>query len=138
MERKGNLMVMEKRSNKTEFHFVPILKILSSVFLSFGFLLIIGCASDFVNVAPEPPAKYVKLGRVSGSGTGHLGICGTASYVIPMALNDRVEDAYQNALQQAPGATSLIDVTYEESWFWWFFGTGRTVTISGEAIKEIK
>jgi hypothetical protein len=55
-----------------------------------------------------------------------------------MGLNSRTDRAYKNALSKAPGATALIDVTYDESWFWWIVGTARTVTISGEAIKEIK
>ncbi len=101
-------------------------------------LLITGCASKFELVAPEPPEKYEKLGKVSGSATGSLGLAGTAYYVVPMALNSRVKRAYDNALSKAPGATGLIDVTYKESWFWWVLGTARVVTISGEAIKEVE
>lgn len=96
-----------------------------------------GCASGFTTIAPMPPQKYEKLGTVSGKSTGSLGILGTAYYFIPMGLNSRIDSAYNNALQKAPGATALIDVTYEESWFWWIIGTGRTVTITGEAIKEV-
>ena len=54
-----------------------------------------------------------------------------------MFLNSRIDRAYDNALESVPGATALIDVTFEESWFWWVIGTGRTVTVSGEAIKEV-
>ncbi|MBU6141138.1 MAG: hypothetical protein KGP29_06265 [Proteobacteria bacterium] len=96
------------------------------------------CSSELHTIYKTPPAKYEKLGRVSGTGTGSLGIVGTVYYVIPMGLNSRVERAYADALSKAPGATSLIDVTYEESWYWWLIGTARKVTISGEAIKEIK
>ncbi|WP_020589152.1 hypothetical protein [Desulfobacter curvatus] len=103
-----------------------------------SFLFLTGCASKFELIAPEPPVKYEKLGKVSGSATGSLGVAGTAYYVVPMALNSRVNRAYEDALSKSPGATSLIDVTYEESWFWWILGTARTVTISGEAIKEVK
>ena len=98
---------------------------------------LIGCASGFTTIAPIPPQKYEKLGHVSGTGTGSLGILGTAYYFIPMGLNSRIDSAYDNALKSAPGATALIDVTFEESWFWWIIGTARTVTISGEAIKEV-
>ena len=101
-------------------------------------LLITGCSSKFELVAPEPPKKYEKLGKVSGSATGSLGIAGTAYYVVPMMLNSRVKKAYEEALSKAPGATGLIDVTYKESWFWWVLGTARVVTISGEAIKEVE
>ena len=101
-------------------------------------LLLSGCSSKITTLYKPPPEKYEKLGKVSGTGTGSLGVCCTAYYVFPMGLNSRVEKAYNNALAQAPGATSLINVTYEESWFWWIIGTARTVTVTGEAIKEIK
>jgi len=104
----------------------------------FAFLAsIMGCASGFTTIAPKPPEKYEKLGHASGKATGSLGILGTAYYFIPMALNSRIDKAYDNALKSVPGATALIDVTFDESWFWWVIGTGRTVTISGEAIKEV-
>ena len=120
---------------------IKLSKILKqSIFIGilFAFLAsIIGCASGFTTIAPMPPKKYEKLGHASGKATGSLGILGTAYYFIPMALNSRIDRAYDNALESVPGATALIDVTFEESWFWWVIGTGRTVTVSGEAIKEV-
>ena len=110
----------------------------SMSFLIASLLLLSGCASKFTNISPQVPAKYEKLGHVSGSGSGSIGVISTAYNVIPMGLNSRVERAYEDALSKAPGATGLTDVTYQESWFWWIIGTNRTVTISGEAIKEIK
>ena len=112
-------------------YYAILLILISTLFLS-------GCASKFEMVSPEPPPKYEKLGQVSGSATGSLGLVSTAYYVFPMALNSRIARAHETALSKAPGATALIDVTYEESWFWWIIGTARTVTISGEAIKETK
>ena len=100
-------------------------------------LFLAGCSSKFTTIQTAPPEKYEKLGPVTGTATGSLGVLGTAYYFIPIGLNSRIDRAYKNALSKAPGATSLTDVTYEESWFWWVIGTGRTVTISGEAIKEI-
>ncbi len=114
--------------------------LLQSIFVGIMFAFvasIVGCASGFTTIAPMPPQKYEKLGHVSGKATGSLGILGTAYYFIPMGLNSRIDSAYDNALKSSPGATALIDVTFEESWFWWVIGTGRTVTISGEAIKEV-
>lgn len=101
-------------------------------------LLIGGCASGLTTIAPRPPAQYEKLGHASGKSTGSIGVLGTATNFIPMGLNTRVYRAYDNAVDSVPGATGLIDVTLEESWFWWVIGTGRTVTITGEAIREIK
>lgn len=96
------------------------------------------CSSNLQTIYTTPPDKYEKLGKVTGEGTGSIGVISTAYYVIPMGLNSRIERAYINALSKAPGATSLIDITYQESWYWWIIGTARKVTISGEAIKEIK
>lgn len=55
-----------------------------------------------------------------------------------MGLNSRSGKAYDNAVASVPGATGLMNVTYQEDWFWWILGTGRTVTITGDAIKEVK
>jgi hypothetical protein len=98
---------------------------------------LLGCASQQTTIAFRPPEKYEKLGHATGSATGSLGILATAYYFVPMGLNERVGIAYERALQSVPGATSLINVTYEESWYWWVLGTARTVTISGDAIKEV-
>ena len=95
-----------------------------------------GCASTAYNVTPLPPANYQVLGKASGKACGSLGILSTAYYAIPMGLNSRVEDAYQEAVKSVPGATSLINVQMQEDWYWWFIGTARCVTITGDAIKE--
>jgi hypothetical protein len=115
-------------------YFKPLIQLLSISLL----LLISGCSSHFTTIQTTPPEKYEKLGLVTGTASGSLGAVSTAYYVIPMALNSRIDRAYNNALLKAPGATALINVTYDESWFWWVIGTARTVTISGEAIREIK
>lgn len=111
--------------------------ILVSLLLVFA-VLVSGCASGPTMIAPEPPAQYEKLGPATGKATGSLGILATAYYFVPMGLNTRVDRAYDRAVASVPGATGLIDVTIDESWFWWVVGTGRTVTISGEAIREVK
>jgi hypothetical protein len=101
-------------------------------------LIIGGCASGLTTIAPQPPAEYEKLGPATGKATGSIGVLSTILNFIPMGLNTRVYRAYDNAVASVPGATGLIDVTLDESWFWWVIGTARTVTISGEAIREIK
>ncbi len=108
------------------------------VLLVFVLLFTSGCSSKFTTLQTTPPEIYENLGPVTGSASGSLGVVSRAYYVIPMGLNSRTARAYNDALSKAPGATSLINVTYDESWFWWIIGTARTVTISGEAIKEIK
>lgn len=94
-----------------------------------------GCASGFTNISPTPPENYKSLGPTTGKACGSLGILATAYYVIPIGLNERVEKAYVDALNKVPGAKSLINVTMQEDWNWWLIGSGRCVTVSGEAVK---
>ena len=99
--------------------------------------ILTGCASTPINIAPLPPANYHRLGHVSGDACGSL-VFGYPAYAIfPIALNSRVERAKQSAMAKAPGATGLINVQYEESWFWWVLATTRCTTVSGEAIQEV-
>jgi len=102
----------------------------------FGALFISACSSTYTSIANLPPENYEVLGKAEGTAHGSLGIFGTAYNAIPMGLNSRVERAYENALESVPGATALINVTYQESWYWWFVATGRAVTVKGTAIKE--
>ncbi len=111
--------------------------------LKFALILLVsvmlsGCSSGFTTIAPLPPEKYEIIGPTQGEAMGSLGVLSTAYYFIPMGINSRVASAYENALANAPGSTGLIDVTIEESWFWWVIGTARTVTVSGVAVKEIR
>lgn len=108
-------------------------RLLSSILASV--ILLTGCASGFTNVAPRPPEQYEKLGKVEGTGCGTMLLLSTAYNFIPVVLNERVENAYAEALSKANGATALTNVTYQESWYWWVIGTTRCVTISGEAIR---
>ena len=101
-------------------------------------LSLASCASESQIIFTTPPAKYKKLGQVSGTATGSHGVISTAYYFIPMGLNSRTQRAYLDALTKIPGTTSLINVTYKEDWYWWLIGTARKVTISGEAIKEVR
>ena len=101
-------------------------------------ILTTGCSSHDVKIAPATPEKYEVLGKAKGEATGSLGILATAYYFIPMGLNGRMGKAYDNAVESVPGATGLINITYQEDWYWWIIGTARKVTITGDAIKEIK
>jgi len=101
-------------------------------------LVFSGCSSHEVSIAPVQPQKYEVLGKAEGNGNGSLGLLGTAYYFIPMGLNSRTESAYNSALQSVPNSTGLVNVTYKEDWFWWIIGTNRSVTITGDAIREVK
>lgn len=96
----------------------------------------VGCSSERTLIVPEPPASYEVLGPAAGSATGGLYLLGTAYYFIPIMLNSRVERAYREAVDSVPGATGLINVTLQESWYWIVIGTLRTTRITGQAIKE--
>lgn len=89
-----------------------------------------GCASNPALVVPNPPDNPTRLGRVEGRASGSQFLS-----FIPIGTNSRTKRAYQQALAQRPGAKALIDVTLQENWFWYYLGTVRTVTITGEAVK---
>ena len=99
-------------------------------------LLAMACGSAPIVVGKLPPAKYEKLGAAKGEACGTLGLLTPPVNFIPMALNSRIEDAYQEAIQSVPGATGLVNVEYKEDWFWWVLATTRCTTITGDAIKE--
>ena len=79
-------------------------------------VLLAGCESAPVKVAAQPAAASNKMGAAKGSACGSLGLLGTAYYFIPLGLNGRVARAYDRAVASVPGATSLVDVTMQESW----------------------
>ena len=91
--------------------------------------LMSGCSSVGTMVVVKPPANPQKLGRVEGHARGAL------LGLIPIRENSRTERAYRDALAQAPGAKALMDVTIHENWYWYYLGTIRCVTITGEAVK---
>ena len=110
--------------------------------LAFGILtmgmMFGGCSGKDVTISHVPPKKYEVLGAAKGTGNGSLGLLATAYNVIPMGLNTRVENAYENAVKSVEGATGLINVSYQEDWFWWIIGTNRAVNITGDAIREVE
>lgn len=100
--------------------------------------LLAGCASPWTKIAPDVGAGAQVVGPASGTAHGQLvspGI-GTAYYFLPIMLNSRVERAYDEAVASAPGATAIEQVKLQETWYWWVFGTGRKVTISGTGVAQ--
>ena len=113
-------------------------KIIATTFTALSLLVLSGCSSKEVTIENKQPVKYEVLGKAKGNGNGSLAALATAYYFIPLGLNDRTQRAYVDAISSVPGATGLINVTYSEDWFWWVIGTNRTVTVTGDAIREIK
>ncbi len=96
-----------------------------------------GCTSGPVLIAPQPPVQYDVLGPAAGTAVGGLYVDGTIWNFVPILLNSRVDRAYRDAVASVPGATGLINVTLQESWYWIVIGTLRVSKIRGDAIKEL-
>ena len=98
-------------------------------------LLTAGCASDWVNVAPLPPDRYQKLGATEAE------VCGLRLLALPWhqflsrGMRTRVERAYAEAVSRIPGATALIDVSFQERWSYGILASEHCVAIRGEAIR---
>ena len=94
-----------------------------------------GCASDWTNLSPRPPAAYERLGPASGEACGDQLLLLPWHQVFSKGLNTRVERAYDEAVASVEGATQLVDVTLRERWYWWGLGSARCIEIRGEAIR---
>ena len=132
-----NTKILKKKLNKIRKHSMSK-KIVSFSLIGLSMFILSGCSSKEVTIENKQPVKYEVLGKAKGNGNGSLAALATAYYFIPLGLNDRTQRAYVDAISSVPGATGLINVTYSEDWFWWVLGTNRTVTITGDAIREIK
>ncbi len=77
----------------------------------------------------ELDAGEVALGHVTGVSTGVM-----LFQFIPIGQNDRFQEAYQRAMISSPGATRLIDVTIQESWFWAWLLNGYNFKLTGTAV----
>lgn len=99
-------------------------------------IVLAGCSSMTVQVAPLPPEKYEKLGATYGRACGSLILGDWVLAFIPIELDDRVARARDQAISRVPGATDLVNVSIRDSWFYWAIGSTRCTTVSGEAIKS--
>jgi hypothetical protein len=98
-------------------------------------LLSAGCASDWVNVAPLPPPKYETLGAAEAEACGLRLLALPWHQVLSKGMRTRVRDAYDAAVAGVPGATALIDVTFQERWSYGIILSEHCVAIRGEAIR---
>ena len=92
--------------------------------------LLVGCTGLPVNVAPVPPSSYSELGHTSGEGCGMIFL-----WAIPISMTDRVERAYDRALEHAH-ATSLTDTVLVESWYFALIGTVVCTSVEGLALEK--
>jgi hypothetical protein len=96
-------------------------------------VLTVGCASKPLNVR-TPPADFSKscevLKNVEGSGGGLL-FWG----IIPIMVNTRFDNAYQEALGKV-GGTHLMDVKMVDHWYYIpYVGTLFILNLEGTAIR---
>ncbi len=92
--------------------------------------LLVGCTGLPVNVAPVPPSSYSEVGHSSGEGCGMIFL-----WAIPISMTDRVERAYDRALERSH-ATSLTDTVLVESWYFALIGTVVCTTVEGLALEK--
>lgn len=90
----------------------------------------LGCSGPPVNVSPVPPTSYSEIGPASGEACGMI-VLG----LLPIAVNDRVERAYAQALALAE-ATSLTDTTLTESWYFAIIGQVVCSRVAGLALQR--
>jgi len=95
-------------------------------------LLMIGCASRTLDVR-TPPADFSTSCKVLKDVEGTSG--GLLFWgVIPLGVNDRFDNAYQEALGSV-GGTHLIDVKLVDHWYYIpYIGMVLSVRIEGKAI----
>ena len=94
-------------------------------------ILLSGCSGTAVNISPVLPASYSEIGRSAGEACGML-----LFSVFPVAVNDRLERAYFQALERA-NATSLTDTALTESWYFAVIGTVVCTKVEGLALRRI-
>lgn len=86
-------------------------------------------------LAPHPPAHYTVLGPAKGEGCSSVVLLFSFFQVAPVATAGRFQRAYAAALASVPGATALVDASFQEHWYWAVFGTVYCTTITGEAVR---
>jgi len=92
-------------------------------------LMLAGCTSAFVPVAPPPPAEYT----VTREGTGSA--CGWIPF--GPGMNSRAERAYKKAVDDA-GATSLVETRMTDYWRFIMFGMLVCTKVDGTGIRAGK
>jgi len=88
------------------------------------------CTSGLVKIhtLPMQPNEQV-LGEAEGSASGVM-----LFQLLPLGQNTKLERAQAEAMAKFPNANRLVDLTMEESWFWFYFGSCYSVSITGTAV----
>ncbi len=100
--------------------------------LVFAVLLIsflAGCYSVPVRIPTVMDKQYDVLGEGEGSAVGIM-----LFDVIPIGQNERLEQAYKEAVSSKNG-DALIDPVISERWFWAYILNGYVTKVTGTVIK---
>lgn len=95
----------------------------------------ISCSSGSVLIQQNLTGNEKVLGNVEGEACGFLGFVAAGYHFIPVGLNGRIENAYNDAISKIPGTKALQNISIDETWFWLGIGTFRCLYIKGEALK---
>lgn len=91
--------------------------------------LLIGCSSVPHRMGALPDKQYDIVGKGKATAGGFM-LFG----FIPIKHNDKIQRAYQAAVQEQ-GGDDLINPTISESWYWAYIGNGYRISIEGDVIK---
>lgn len=108
-----------------------LLSVATIVMLTMWFTGCAGKPITFKSVDPKSYADVKDKGRaITGSASGFQLLL-----LIPIGVNSRHEDAYNQLLAQA-GGDIITDVKIQESWSYAFVGTVYTTTITATAYPK--
>jgi hypothetical protein len=96
-------------------------------------VVLVGCASTPIKVSTPPPDYVVacqELGMGQGRSSGVLLL-----EFIPIALNERLNSAYQQALSSFPGGTHLVNPSVQDYWYYIYVGVYHVTKVSGKVIS---
>ncbi len=102
---------------------------LQSVLLVLVPCLLLGCAGQYVKVAPAMKEPRTEVGPTMGSACGFL-----LFDFIPLGVNDRTERAYDSALSRVQ-ATALINTFVIDRWYYAVVGVVHCTDVHGIAVR---
>ena len=92
-----------------------------------------GCVGNFATVAPGPPPSYEEIARPAQAWG-----CGTLLFGwIPIGVNDRAEEAYEQA-RKSIGAAGLTNVSVVDRWSWIFIGWRLCSRVDGTGFRTLR
>ena len=102
-----------------------------TILITIAVLFLSGCATAPQTLSSIPiPADYQELG------VAKCGACSLLLFdIIPIGFRGMSQRAYDCAVRNKSG-DGILNPTIKHNWFWWFFGSGYCVEVSGTVIKK--